>query len=88
MHAMPLRLRAVIAMIAVAASLAIAAPAMAASSGQSGYSSTGERAQQQAQAQPKSHALPFTGLDLVAVLVVSASLMVVGVALHRVAKAT
>jgi hypothetical protein len=60
------------------------APAMAAggTSAGAGYNPPGPRIQQEVQA--PSSGLPFTGLDLVPLLAVSATLLLVGVGLHRV----
>jgi hypothetical protein len=60
------------------------APAAAASpaSGQDGYNPSGPRIQ--AQVQDSSAGLPFTGLDLVPLVGVGATLVLIGVGLHRV----
>jgi Spy/CpxP family protein refolding chaperone len=60
------------------------APAMAASpsSAQDGYNPSGP--QIQSQVQGSSAGLPFTGLDLVPLLAVGATLVAIGVGLHRV----
>ena len=76
------RLTALLAVASLAALLLVAAPAGAATSAQSGYSDTAARVQQQID--PKdTGTLPFTGLDVVAVLAVGGALVAVGLGVRK-----
>jgi hypothetical protein len=67
---------------AIVALMSAPAAAASTSSGQDGYNPSGPRIQQQVQ--DSAAGLPFTGLDLVPLLGVGATLVLVGVGLHRV----
>lgn len=80
-----------VAIMAVSSMLLLAAPALAASSAQSGYSTPGGKIQ--TFVDPKVHSssssasLPFTGLDVLAIVAVGAMLLAVGFGIRRVARA-
>jgi hypothetical protein len=76
------RLTRLIASVAAIVALMSAPAAAASSSGQDGYNPSGPRIQ--SQVQDSSAGLPFTGLDLVPLLGVGATLVLIGVGLHRV----
>src|SRR5947209_15438608 len=70
-----------VAIAAMSALLVLAAPALAASSAQSGYSTPGAKIQ--TFVDPNAHtssaaSLPFTGLDVLAIVAVGAMLLAVG----------
>ena len=78
-----------VAMMAVSAMLLLAAPSLAASSAQSGYSTPGGKIQ--TFVDPKVHSssgasLPFTGLDVLAIVAVGAMLLAVGFGIRRIAR--
>ena len=75
------RVSALLAVMSLAVCLFVAAPAGAATSAQSGYSNTAARVQ--TQLDPKDPKLPFTGLDVVAVLAVGSALLAVGLGVRR-----
>lgn len=85
------RLTALLAVASLAALLLVAAPAGAATSAQQGYSQPGARVQQSLHAQDpnatSTSKLPFTGLDVVAVLAVGGALLVVGFGVRRLSAA-
>jgi len=69
------------ALIVVAASLVAAVPALAQTSAQQGYSTPGASSQQSVD--PQGHSLPFTGLDVVAVVAGGVLLLSVGLGVRR-----
>jgi hypothetical protein len=85
------RFTALLAIASLAALLFVAAPAMAASSAQSGYSSTAG-IQQTIDPTPKATAttnkLPFTGLDVVAIVAVGGALLAVGFGVRKLSSST
>jgi hypothetical protein len=86
------RFTALLAIASLAALLFVAAPAMAASSAQSGYSSTAG-IQQTIDPAPKATAtttnkLPFTGLDVVAIVAVGGALLAVGFGVRKLSSST
>ena len=74
------RFTALLAMASVVALLFVAAPAGAATSAQQGYS-TSARIEQRID--PKNSKLPFTGLDVVAIVAVGGALLAVGVGVRK-----
>lgn len=78
-----------VAFAAMSALLVLAVPALAASSAQSGYSTPGAKIQ--TFVDPNAHAshatLPFTGLDVIAIVAVGAMLLAVGFGIRRIARA-
>ena len=83
------RLTTLLAVASLFALLLVAAPAGAATSAQQGYSEPGARVQQQvtdprasSNADPDS-SLPFTGLDVVAILAVGSALLAVGLGVRK-----
>jgi hypothetical protein len=77
------------ALAVMAALLIVAAPALAQSgqsSAQQGYSGSGEKVQ--SSIDPKDPSLPFTGLDVVAVLAVGGALLAVGFGVRRISRTT
>jgi hypothetical protein len=68
---------------AIVALMSAPAAAAAPSSGQDGYNPSGPRIQAQVQ-DSSAGLLPFTGLDLVPLLGVGATLVLIGAGLHRV----
>jgi hypothetical protein len=83
------RLSTLFAIAAMAALLVMAAPAFGQgqSSAQQGYSNTGEKVQTVVDPKdPKDPGLPFTGLDVVAVLAVGGALLAVGLGVRRVSR--
>jgi hypothetical protein len=74
------RFTALLAIASVVALLFVAAPAGAATSAQQGYS-TSARIEQRTD--PKNSKLPFTGLDVVAIMAVGAVLLAVGVGVRK-----
>jgi hypothetical protein len=85
------RFTALLAIASLAALLFVAAPAMAASSAQSGYSSTAG-IQQTIDPTPKatvsSNKLPFTGLDVLAIVAVGGALLAVGFGVRKLSSNT
>jgi hypothetical protein len=83
------RMVTLLAIASLAALLLVAAPAGAATSAQQGYSEPGARVQQQvtdpqasSNADPNS-SLPFTGLDVVAILMVGSVLLAAGIGVRK-----
>jgi hypothetical protein len=74
------RFTALLAIASVVALLFVAAPAGAATSAQQGYS-TSARIEQRID--PKNSKLPFTGLDVVAIVAVGGALLAVGVGVRK-----
>lgn len=74
------RFMALLAIASVVALLFVAAPAGAATSAQQGYS-TSARIEQRTD--PKNSKLPFTGLDVVAIMAVGGVLLAVGVGVRK-----
>ncbi|MEA2471648.1 MAG: hypothetical protein QOE38_2647 [Thermoleophilaceae bacterium] len=74
------RFTALLAIASVVALLFVAAPAGAATSAQQGYS-TSARIEQRTD--PKNSKLPFTGLDVVAIMAVGGVLLAVGVGVRK-----
>jgi hypothetical protein len=80
------RFTALLAVASLIAMLLVAAPAFAqSSSAHQGYS-TSARVEQTVD--PKSNKLPFTGLDVVAVLAVGGALLAVGLGVRRLSSTT
>jgi hypothetical protein len=81
------RLTALLAVASLIAMLLVAAPAFAqsSSSAEQGYS-TSARVEQTVD--PKTNKLPFTGLDVVAVLAVGGALLAVGLGVRRLSSTT
>ena len=77
------RLAAMFAVASLVALMLVAAPAGAATSAQQGYSGTAARVQQQLDPQDPTNKLPFTGLDVVAVLAVGSALLAVGLGMRK-----
>jgi hypothetical protein len=78
------RISALLAIASVVALLIVAAPASAATSAEQGYSPPGARIEQRVD--PKgSGNLPFTGLDVLAVVAVGGALLAVGVGVRKLA---
>jgi hypothetical protein len=78
------RLMALLAVASLAVVLLVAAPAGAATSAQQGYNDPGARVQQQLDPKADSNSkLPFTGLDVVAVLAVGSALLAVGLGVRK-----
>jgi len=80
------RIAALCAVASLAALLLVAAPAGAATSAQSGYSPPGAKIEQRVD--PKGTSLPFTGLDVVAIVAVGAALLAVGVGVRKLSTST
>jgi hypothetical protein len=78
------RLMALLAVASLAALLLVAAPAGAATSAEQGYS-TSARIQQ---ATDPHSTLPFTGLDVLAIVAVGAALLAVGVGVRKLSSNT
>ena len=74
------RFAALLAIASFAALLLVAAPAGAATSAELGYS-TNARIEQTVD--PKGSSLPFTGLDVLAIVAVGGALLAVGVGIRR-----
>jgi hypothetical protein len=82
------RLTVLLAVGSLAALLLVAAPAGAATSAQEGYSGTGPRIEQRLDPKTKVQqvsdgSLPFTGLDVFAIVAVGAALLAVGLGVRR-----
>jgi hypothetical protein len=78
------RLTALLAVASLAALLLVAAPAGAATSAEQGYS-TSARIEQTTDPHSK---LPFTGLDVLAIVAVGAALLAVGVGVRKLSSNT
>ena len=78
------RFTALLAIASLAALLLVAAPAGAATSAEQGYS-TSARVEQTVDPHSK---LPFTGLDVVAIVAVGAALLAVGFGVRRLSSTT
>jgi type IV secretory pathway VirB2 component (pilin) len=78
------RIAATLAIAAMSAFMLFAAPAFAASSAQQGYSSTGEKVQ--SSFDPNRTSLPFTGLDVLAVVAVGGGLLAAGFGIRRISR--
>lgn len=76
------RIAALFAVASLAALLLVAAPAGAATSAQSGYSPPGAKIEQSVDPKDNSK-LPFTGLDVVAIVAVGGALLAVGVGVRK-----
>jgi hypothetical protein len=88
-HAVSRRIQTLVALAAMVALLIVAAPAGAQtgqSSAQQGYSGSGEKVQ--SSIDPKGPNLPFTGLDVFAVLAVGGALVAVGLGVRRLSRTT
>jgi hypothetical protein len=79
------RFGALLAIASVVALLFVAAPASAATSAEQGYSPPGARIEQTVDPKNESNKLPFTGLDVLAVVAVGGALLAVGFGLRRLA---
>ena len=79
------RFTALLAIASVVALLFVAAPASAATSAQSGYSPPGARIEQTVDPKDTSSTLPFTGLDVLAVVAVGGALLAVGFGVRKLA---
>ena len=77
------RMSALLAIASVVALLIVAAPASAATSAQEGYSPPGARIEERVD--PKASSLPFTGLDVLAVVAVGGALLAVGLGVRKLA---
>jgi hypothetical protein len=78
------RLTALLAIASVVALLFVAAPASAATSAEQGYS-TSARIEQTVDPKNESNKLPFTGLDVLAVVAVGGALLAVGIGVRKLA---
>jgi ABC-type transport system substrate-binding protein len=78
------RVAAAAVIAAMSALLLLAAPAFAASSAQQGYSTPGEKVQ--TTFDPHHTTLPFTGLDVFAIVAVGGVLLVVGLGVRRISR--
>ena len=76
------RMAALLAIASVVALLIVAAPASAATSAEEGYSPPGARIEQRVD--PRG-TLPFTGLDVLAVVAVGGALLAVGFGVRKLA---
>jgi hypothetical protein len=79
------RFTVLLAVAALAALLLVAAPAGAATSAEQGYS-TSARVEQTVD--PKNNKLPFTGLDVLAIVAVGGALLAVGVGVRKLSTTT
>ena len=79
------RLAVLFAVASLAALLIVAAPASAATSAEQGYS-TSARIEQTVD--PKNDKLPFTGLDVLAIVAVGGALLAVGVGVRKLSSST
>jgi hypothetical protein len=77
------RMTALLAIASVVALLIVAAPASAATSAEEGYSPPGARIEQRVD--PGEGSLPFTGLDVLAVVAVGGALLAVGFGVRKLA---
>jgi hypothetical protein len=78
------RMSALLAIASVVALLIVAAPASAATSAEQGYS-TSARIEQTVDPKNENNQLPFTGLDVLAVVAVGGALLAVGVGVRKLA---
>jgi hypothetical protein len=78
------RMTALLAIASVVALLIVAAPASAATSAEEGYSPPGARIEQRVDPKPGNQ-LPFTGLDVLAVVAVGGALLAVGFGVRKLA---
>jgi hypothetical protein len=78
------RFTALLAIASVVALLFVAAPASAATSAEQGYS-TSARIEQTVDPTPGNNKLPFTGLDVLAVVAVGGALLAVGIGVRKLA---
>ena len=78
------RFTALLAIASVVALLIVAAPASAATSAEQGYS-TSARIEQTVDPTPGNNKLPFTGLDVLAVVAVGGALLAVGIGVRKLA---
>ena len=76
------RMAALLAIASVVALLIVAAPASAATSAEQGYS-TSARIEQTVDPTPGNNTLPFTGLDVLAVVAVGGALLAVGLGVRK-----
>jgi hypothetical protein len=76
------RFTALLAIASVVALLFVAAPASAATSAEQGYSPPGARIEQTVDPTPGNQ-LPFTGLDVLAVVAVGGALLAVGLGVRK-----
>jgi hypothetical protein len=81
------RLMTLVAVASLAALLLVAAPAGAATSAQQGYS-TSARIEQTTDPTNSNSKLPFTGLDVFAIVAVGAALLAVGVGVRKLSTST
>ena len=79
------RITVLFAIASLAALLIVAAPASAATSAEQGYS-TSARIEQTVD--PKNDKLPFTGLDVLAIVAVGGALLAVGVGVRKLSSST
>ena len=79
------RFTALLAIASVVALLFVAAPASAATSAEQGYSPTGARIEQTVDPNDTGNKLPFTGLDVLAVVAVGGALLAVGFGVRKLA---
>ena len=78
------RMTALLAIASVVALLFVAAPASAATSAEQGYS-TSARIEQTVDPNRSNNTLPFTGLDVLAVVAVGGALLAVGIGVRKLA---
>ena len=76
------RMAALLAIASLAALLFVAAPASAATSAEQGYS-TSARIEQTVDPNDTGNKLPFTGLDVLAVVAVGGALLAVGIGVRK-----
>jgi hypothetical protein len=81
------RIAALFAVASLAALLLVAAPAGAATSAEQGYS-TSARIEQTVDPKDTTSKLPFTGLDVLAIVAVGGALLAVGVGVRKLATST
>jgi hypothetical protein len=79
------RFTALLAIASVVALLFVAAPASAATSAEQGYSPPGARIEQRVDPNDTGNKLPFTGLDVLAVVAVGGALLAVGFGVRKLA---
>jgi hypothetical protein len=79
------RIAVLFAIASLAALLIVAAPAGAATSAEQGYS-TSARIEQTVD--PKNDKLPFTGLDVLAIVAVGGALLAVGIGVRKLSSST
>ena len=81
------RIAALFAVASLAALLLVAAPAGAATSAEQGYS-TSARIEQTVDPKDTTSKLPFTGLDVLAIVAVGGALLAVGVGIRKLSTST